>query len=171
MRAGASTPCGTVNQDARRGDPMAGRAHWRARRLVPAWFQRTAIEATWQPVGRLTNPRILAPFTSPYPSVRESPDGLLISGSTVRVRDGPRMESAASGHRGRPILLLLPMLLPLVPPHAALSRPTSAERGRRWSARAVRWLRHPSSSPHFRGGVTPAGSGTCATFSVIDTRL
>ena len=25
--------------------------------------------------------------------------------------------------------------------------------------------------PYFRGGVTPAGSGTCATFSVIDTRL
>jgi hypothetical protein len=24
---------------------------------------------------------------------------------------------------------------------------------------------------YFRGGVTPAGSGTCATFSVIDTRL
>ena len=25
--------------------------------------------------------------------------------------------------------------------------------------------------PYFRGGVTPAGSCTCATFSVIDTRL
>jgi hypothetical protein len=25
--------------------------------------------------------------------------------------------------------------------------------------------------PYFRGGVTPAGSGTCATFSVIETRL
>jgi hypothetical protein len=28
-----------------------------------------------------------------------------------------------------------------------------------------------SSPPYFRGGVTPAGSGTCATFSVIETRL
>ena len=28
-----------------------------------------------------------------------------------------------------------------------------------------------SSPPYFRGGVTPAGSGTCATFSVIDTGL
>ena len=28
-----------------------------------------------------------------------------------------------------------------------------------------------SSPLYFRGGVTPAGSGTCATFSVIDTRL
>jgi hypothetical protein len=28
-----------------------------------------------------------------------------------------------------------------------------------------------SASPYFRGGVTPAGNGTCATFSVIDTRL
>ena len=26
-------------------------------------------------------------------------------------------------------------------------------------------------APYFRGGVTPAGSGTCPTFSVIDTRL
>src|SRR5215831_20242495 len=29
----------------------------------------------------------------------------------------------------------------------------------------------PKRVHHFRGGVTPAGSGTCATFSVIDTRL
>jgi hypothetical protein len=28
-----------------------------------------------------------------------------------------------------------------------------------------------SSPLYFRGGVTPVGSGTCATFSVIDTRL
>jgi hypothetical protein len=28
-----------------------------------------------------------------------------------------------------------------------------------------------SSPPYLSGGVTPAGSATCATFSVIDTRL
>ena len=28
-----------------------------------------------------------------------------------------------------------------------------------------------SGPPYFRGGVTPAGRGTCATFRVIDTRL
>jgi hypothetical protein len=28
-----------------------------------------------------------------------------------------------------------------------------------------------SSPPYFRGGATPAGSSTCATFKVIDTRL
>ena len=32
-------------------------------------------------------------------------------------------------------------------------------------------LAHREVPAYFRGGVTPAGRGTCATFSVIDTRL
>jgi hypothetical protein len=40
----------------------------------------------------------------------------------------------------------------------------------KWASSSIAWP-VVSSPLYFRGGVTPAGSGTWATFSVIDTRL
>ena len=49
----------------------------------------------------------------------------------------------------------------------SISSPATAMK---WASSSIAWP-VVSSPLYFRGGVTPAGSGTCATFSVIDTRL
>jgi hypothetical protein len=58
-------------------------------------------------------------------------------------------------------------------PGARVVRPPSRPPARRRRHARVTGLevRPGDDAPYFSGGVTPAGRGTCATFSVIDTRL